>query len=56
VLRLRPLLEVSLRSTPVLLAALLAARVEAGTVSGQLQLLDKGGARANDLSDAVVYL
>ena len=45
-----------MRSTPVLLLALLAARVDAGTVTGQLQLLEKGGARASDLSDAVVYL
>jgi plastocyanin len=44
------------RSTPVLLAMLLAARVEAGTVTGQVQLLEKGGARASDLSDVVVYL
>ena len=45
-----------MRSTPVLLAVFVAARVEAGTVTGQVQLLEKGGARASDLSDVVVYL
>jgi plastocyanin len=44
------------RSTPVLLAVLFAARLEAGTVTGQVQLLEKGGARASDLSDVVVFL
>jgi plastocyanin len=44
------------RPTPVLLALLLAARAQAGTVTGQLQLLEKGGKAASDLSDAVVYL
>lgn len=45
-----------MRSSAVLLAALLAARSEAGTVTGQVQLLEKGGAKANDLSDVVVFV
>jgi plastocyanin len=38
------------------LAALIAARAHAGSVTGQVQLLEKGGAKAGDLSDVVVYL
>lgn len=45
-----------MRSSAVLLAALLATRSEAGTVTGQVQLVEKGGAKANDLSDVVVHV
>ena len=45
-----------MRATPVLLALLFSARAQAGSVTGQLQLTDKGGKPASDLSDAVVYL
>ena len=34
----------------------LAAPALAGTIAGRVQLLDKGGRRASDLSDVVVYL
>lgn len=45
-----------MRWSAVLLAALLAARSHAGTVTGQVQLLEKGGAKASDLSDVVVFV
>jgi plastocyanin len=44
------------RSTALLVVALAAARAEAGGVTGQVQLLEKGGARANDHSEVVVFL
>jgi plastocyanin len=41
----------------VLLSTLVAARsAAAGTVRGQVQLLDKGGRRAADITDVVVYV
>lgn len=46
-----------MRSPALLLAALgLAARAGAGDVSGQIQLLEKGGAKAKDISDVVVFV
>ena len=45
-----------MRSTALLVAVLAASHAEAGGVTGQVQLLEKGGARASDLSDVVVYL
>lgn len=46
-----------MRSLALLLGALvLATRAHAGTVTGQVQLLEKGGAKANDLSDVVVFV
>lgn len=45
-----------MRWSAVLLAALVATRADAGTVTGQVQLLEKGGAQAKDLSDVVVYV
>lgn len=45
-----------MRSSAVLLAALLATRSEAGSVTGQVQLVEKGGAKAGDLSDVVVFV
>jgi plastocyanin len=44
------------RSPALLLAACLAARAGAGDVTGQVQLLEKGGAAAKDLSDVVVFV
>jgi plastocyanin len=45
------------RSLALLLGTLvLATRAHAGTVTGQVQLLEKGGAKANDLSDVVVFV
>jgi plastocyanin len=44
------------RSWALLLAACLAARAHAGEVTGQVQLLEKGGAPAKDLSDVVVFV
>jgi plastocyanin len=45
------------RSPALVLAALgLAARAHAGDVAGQVELLGKGGAKASDLSDVVVFV
>jgi len=44
------------RWSAFVLAALFAARAHAGSVTGQVQLLEKGGAKASDLSDVVVYV
>jgi plastocyanin len=44
------------RRTAFLLALVLCGRAQAGTVTGQVQLTEKGGAKATDLSDVVVYL
>jgi plastocyanin len=54
-------LEVSLRRSAVVPAAVLAAFLardpaQAGTVRGRVQLLEKGGVNATDLSEVVVYL
>ena len=46
-----------MRSPALVLAALgLAARAHAGDVAGQVQLVEKGGAKARDLSDVVVFV
>jgi plastocyanin len=43
------------RALPLLLAAA-ALPAAAGTVSGKVELIDKGGRRATDLSDVIVYV
>lgn len=45
-----------MRPAVVLTACLLAAPAFAGTVAGKVELLEKGGKQAPDLSDVVVYL
>jgi plastocyanin len=45
-----------LRSAFVLAILALAAPASAGTVSGKVELIEKGGNKAQDLSDVVVYL
>ena len=45
-----------MRIPALLVVALVATRAHAGGVTGQVQLLEKGGASASDLSDVVVYL
>ena len=45
-----------MRWSAVLLVAVFAARSHAGTVTGQVQLVEKGGAKASDLSDVVVFV
>lgn len=45
-----------MRPGPVLAALLAAAPVQAGSVGGRVELLDKQGRKAGDLSDVIVYL
>ena len=45
-----------MRPAVVLTACLLGAPAFAGTVAGKVELVEKGGKQANDLSDVVVYL
>jgi plastocyanin len=49
-------LRVNLRSFVVAALCSLAVPARAGSVSGRVELLQKGGRRATDLSDVVVYL
>ncbi|HVQ29966.1 MAG TPA: hypothetical protein VMV21_10325 [Vicinamibacteria bacterium] len=44
------------RCVACLLASVLAVPVAAGTVKGQLELVEKSGKKSTDLTDAVVYL
>ena len=44
------------RGVCVLACLLVAAPLAAGTVSGRVELIEKGGRRAKDMSDVVVYL
>ncbi|HET7745922.1 MAG TPA: DUF2012 domain-containing protein [Vicinamibacteria bacterium] len=48
--------EVSVRAPAVLAVLLLARAATAGTITGRVQLTEKGGRKATDLSDVVVYV
>jgi plastocyanin len=48
--------EVGVRAAALLTALTLAPLARAGTVRGQVELLEKGGRKASDLSEVVVYV
>jgi plastocyanin len=44
------------RAALILAILALSARLQAGTITGKVELVDKGGRKATDLSDVVVYV
>ncbi|HET6897887.1 MAG TPA: carboxypeptidase regulatory-like domain-containing protein [Vicinamibacteria bacterium] len=51
-----PLRQAAARATMILSILALPALVRAGAITGKVELVDKGGRKATDLSDVVVYV